>query len=218
MMENAVLMEKVDKTYGEFFALRGVDCAIEAGSWVSVIGPSGSGKSTLLNILGAMDRPTAGRLVVNGVEMSKLDRRGMSRFRRTSVGFVFQQHHLVPYLTAVENVMLAQHFHSIADEAGAAEALARVGLSHRAAHLPSQLSGGERQRVCIARALINEPKLLLLDEPTGNLDWENAQSVIELIARLHGEAGFTVICATHNELVAQRGSRALRLRDGRLEE
>lgn len=218
MTENAVLMEKVEKKYGDFYALRKVDCDIGAGEWVSVIGPSGSGKSTLLNIIGAMDRATSGRLVVGGVDLARLDRRDMSRFRRETVGFVFQQHHLVPYLTAVENVMLAQHFHSMADEAGAAEALARVGLETRSGHFPSQLSGGERQRVCIARALINEPRLLLLDEPTGNLDWENARSVIELIAQLHRDAGFTVVCATHNEAITGWGSRVLLLRDGRMSE
>lgn len=207
-------LKGVDKTYGDFHALRGIDCEIEKGSWASLVGPSGSGKTTLLNIIGAMDRPSAGSVSVCGAELAGMTPRAMSEFRRNHIGFVFQQHHLVPYLTSVENVMLAQHFHSIADESVAKEALARVGLSQRARHFPSQMSGGERQRVCIARALINEPDILLLDEPTGNLDWTNAKSVLDLIASLRKEAGFTVICVTHNDLVTQWGDRVLRIQDG----
>lgn len=211
-------MKQVNKAYGEFFALKNVDCEIEKGSWVSLIGPSGSGKTTLLNLIGTMDRPTSGNIVVCDTDLSRLGAKEMSEFRRNHIGFVFQQHHLVPYLTAVENVMLAQHFHSIADEAVAREGLEHVGLSHRAKHFPSQMSGGERQRVCIARALINEPDILLLDEPTGNLDWKNAQSVLELVTGLHKEAGFTIICVTHNDLVTRWGSRVLHLEDGGIAE
>jgi putative ABC transport system ATP-binding protein len=163
-----------------------------------------------------MDAPSAGRIVVGDTDLSALDAAGATRFRRERVGFVFQQHHMVPYLSAVENVMLAQWFHSLADEAEAEAALARVGLAHRVRHLPSQLSGGERQRACIARALVNEPGLLLLDEPTGALDWANALAVLELLARLHRESGFTVVCATHNPAVARWGDRILTLRDGAL--
>lgn len=215
---NVVELKQINKTYGEFFALRGVDCGIEKGSWTSLIGPSGSGKTTLLNIIGAMDRPTSGSVVVAGTDITGLDAQAMSVFRRMHIGFVFQQHHLVPYLSSVENVMLAQHFHSMADESTAREALGNVGLLQRAGHFPSQLSGGERQRVCIARALINEPEVLLLDEPTGNLDWANAQSVLELISRLHKDAGFTVICVTHNDMVTEWGNRVLHLMDGEIVE
>ena len=183
---------------------------------MSLVGPSGSGKSTLLHLLGAMDRPTSGRVVVAGTDLATLDAAGATRYRRERVGFVFQQHHMVPYLTAAENVMLAQHFHSVADEAEALAALDAVGLAARARHLPSQLSGGERQRACIARSLVNEPGLLLLDEPTGNLDWPNALSVLDTISRLHAETRFTVVCATHNPAVARWGERILRLVDGRL--
>ncbi|HEY6004913.1 MAG TPA: ABC transporter ATP-binding protein [Anaeromyxobacter sp.] len=211
-----VLTEKLEKRYGETAALQPLDCRLDAGSWVSLVGPSGSGKSTLLHLIGAMDRPSAGRAVVAGTDLTALDAGAATVFRRGHVGFVFQQHHLVPYLSAVENVMLAQHFHSMADEPEAAAALADVGLAHRASHLPSQLSGGERQRVCIARALVNEPGLLLLDEPTGNLDWASALSVLDTIARLHAATGFTVVCATHNPAVARWGDRILRLADGRL--
>jgi putative ABC transport system ATP-binding protein len=216
MPGDAIALEKVEKRYGDTTALHALDGAIAAGSWVSLVGPSGSGKSTLLHLLGAMDRPTAGRVVVGGTDLGTLDAEGETLFRRTRVGFVFQQHHMVPYLSAVENVMLAQHFHSMADEPEARAALAGVGLGGRLRHLPSQLSGGERQRACIARALVNEPGLLLLDEPTGNLDWPNALGVLEVIAALHAATGFTVVCATHNPAVARWGDRVLRLEDGRL--
>jgi putative ABC transport system ATP-binding protein len=213
---DGIRIEKVVRRYGDTEALRALDCAIAPGSWVSLVGPSGSGKSTLLHLLGAMDAPSEGRIVVGDTDLAALDAPAAARFRRERVGFVFQQHHMVPYLSAVENVMLAQWFHSLADEREAAAALARVGLAHRAGHLPSQLSGGERQRACIARALVNEPGLLLLDEPTGALDWANALAALELLARLHAESGFTVVCATHNPAVARWGDRILTLRDGQL--
>lgn len=211
-----ILLDKVVRRYGETEALRELSAELAPGSWVSLVGPSGSGKSTLLHLLGAMDTPSSGRVVVGESDLAALDADGQNRLRRERVGFVFQQHHMVPFLSAVENVMLAQHFHSVADEPEALAALDRVGLSHRARHLPSQLSGGERQRACIARALVNEPGLLLLDEPTGNLDWRSALVVLDVIARLHDEAGFTVVCATHNPAVARWGDRILRLVDGRL--
>jgi putative ABC transport system ATP-binding protein len=213
---DVIRIESVVRRYGDTEALRVLDCEIAPGSWVSLVGPSGSGKSTLLHLLGAMDAPSTGRVVVGDTDLSALDAAGAARFRRERVGFVFQQHHMVPYLSALENVMLAQWFHSLADEDEAAAALARVGLAHRAGHLPSQLSGGERQRACIARALVNEPGLLLLDEPTGALDWANALAALELLARLHAESGFTIVCATHNPAVARWGERILTLRDGRL--
>jgi len=213
---DGIRIEKVVRHYGDTVALRELDGEIAPGSWVSLVGPSGSGKSTLLHLLGAMDAPSAGRIVVGETDLSGLDQAAATRFRRERVGFVFQQHHMVPYLSAVENVMLAQWFHSLADEAEAEGALARVGLAHRVRHLPSQLSGGERQRACIARALVNEPGLLLLDEPTGALDWASALSALELLSRLHAESGFTVVCATHNPTVARWADRILTLRDGRL--
>ncbi len=216
MPGDRIRIEKVARRYGETEALRELDGELEAGSWVSLVGPSGSGKSTLLHLLGAMDAPSAGRILVGETDLAALDAAAAARFRRERVGFVFQQHHMVPYLSAVENVMLSQWLHSLADEAEAVAALGRVGLAHRVGHLPSQLSGGERQRACIARALANEPGLLLLDEPTGALDWASAHQVLELLARLHGEAGFTVVCATHNPVVARWGDRILTLRDGRL--
>ncbi len=216
MAGESVRLERLSKRYADTEALRQIDLAVEPGSWVSLVGPSGSGKSTLLHLLGGMDRPTAGRVLVGGADVAALEVAAATRFRRDRVGFVFQQHHMVPYLTAVENVMLAQYFHSMPDAAEAEAALSQVGLGHRLSHLPWQLSGGERQRACIARALVNEPGLLLLDEPTGNLDWASALGVLELVARLHGQAGFTLVCATHNPQVAAWGDRVLRLEDGRL--
>src|ERR1700693_4679625 len=151
------------------------------------MGPSGSGKTTLINIMGGLDSPTSGRAVVDGTDLARLDEAGLTRFRAEKIGFVFQQFHLVSYLTALENVMLAQYFHSTTDEKEARDSLERVGLGDRVAHLPSQLSGGEQQRVAVARALINHPTLILADEPTGNLDQANEETVIQLFRELHSE-------------------------------
>ena len=165
-----VIIENLTKQYGALRALGGVSFEVNTGEWVALMGPSGSGKTTLINILGGLDTLTSGHVVVDGVDLSKLRENELVRYRAEKVGFVFQQFHLVPYLTALENVMLAQYFHSVTDEKQAGEALKRVGLADRLTHLPAQLSGGEQQRVAIARALINQPKIILADEPTGNLD------------------------------------------------
>src|SRR6202161_2514786 len=149
------------------------------------MGPSGSGKTTPINILGGLYTPTAGQAVVDGTDVARLDEAGLTRFRSEKIGFIFQQFHLVPYLTAIENVMLAQYFHSTTDETEAREALGHVGLTDRVEHLPGQLSGGEQQRVAVARALINHPKLILADEPTGNLDEANEGIVLKLLRELH---------------------------------
>jgi putative ABC transport system ATP-binding protein len=169
MTKTIVQASRLSRHYGDVKALDGIDLAVMPGEWLSVMGPSGSGKTTLLNILSGLDRPTSGALCVDGTDMTRLSSSDLARFRRESVGLVFQQFYLIPYLTALENVMLAQYFHSLADEAEARGALETVGLGDRLHHLPAQLSGGEQQRVCIARALINQPKLILADEPTGNL-------------------------------------------------
>src|SRR5712671_6417828 len=165
-MAPLVQVEQLEKRFDAVRALYHVSFEIEAGEWIAIMGPSGSGKTSLINILGGLDRPTGGRVLVNGQEIGNLSERELTRYRAEKIGFVFQQFHLVPYLSAVENVMLAQYFHSLADESDAAKALARVGLGDRLQHLPSQLSGGEQQRVALARALINQPKLILADEPT----------------------------------------------------
>jgi putative ABC transport system ATP-binding protein len=188
---------------------------VEAGEWIAIMGPSGSGKTTLINILGGLDTPTVGRVVVDDTNVADLDENGLTRYRAEKIGFVFQQFHLVPYLTAVENVMLAQYFHSTPDEAEAREALGRVGLGDRLTHLPAQLSGGEQQRVAVARALINHPKLILADEPTGNLDEANEQIVINLFHQLHTE-GHTILMVTHDPSIGRLADRRIELAHGRL--
>jgi ABC-type antimicrobial peptide transport system, ATPase component len=210
-----VEIDKLAKQYGALRALDGVSFNITAGEWVALMGPSGSGKTTLINILGGLDTLTSGRVVVDGVDLSRLGENQLVRYRAEKIGFVFQQFHLVPYLNAVENVMLAQYFHSTTDEAEAAEALKRVGLGERLTHLPAQLSGGEQQRVAIARALINHPKLILADEPTGNLDEANEQIVINLFRDLH-QAGHTILMVTHDPDIARQADRRIELAHGHL--
>ncbi len=206
------------KKYGpSVTALHNVCFDVEKGEWIAVMGPSGSGKSTLLNVLGCLDEPTEGTARVDGQDLGRLSGAEIARFRAEKVGFVFQQYHLVPYLTAVENVMLAQYVHSLADETEAAEALKRVGLGDRLNHLPSQLSGGEQQRVCVARALINQPNLILADEPTGNLDEVNEALVMGLFTELHRE-GHTIVMVTHDPEIGRMAERRIELHHGRLSE
>jgi putative ABC transport system ATP-binding protein len=215
MMARLVEVAKLGKEFANVRALDGVTFDVEAGEWIAIMGPSGSGKTTLINILGGLDTPTAGRAVVDGTNVAGLDENGLTRYRSEKIGFVFQQFHLVPYLTAVENVMLAQYFHSTPDEAEAREALGRVGLGDRLTHLPAQLSGGEQQRVAVARALINHPRLILADEPTGNLDEANEQIVIDLFHQLHTE-GHTILMVTHDPSIGCLADRRIELAHGRL--
>ncbi len=216
MGERLIVVCELTKEYnGKTRALDGVSFEIGAGEWVAVMGPSGSGKTTLLNIIGCLDRPTRGQVVIDGQDISRLSPRDLTHFRREKVGLIFQQFHLIPYLTALENVMLAQYFHSMADEAEAREALERVGLGDRLHHLPSQLSGGEQQRVCIARALINQPRIILADEPTGNLDKANEDVVLSLFQELHAE-GHTVLLVTHDPHLGQLADRLIQLDHGRI--
>jgi len=211
-----ISVHELSKHYDTTSALKGVNCEIEQGEWVSLVGPSGSGKSTLLNIVGGLDQPSEGEISINGTDINALRDDELARFRRETMGFVFQQSHLIPYLDAAENVMLAQYFHSIPDRAEAEDALRRVGLGHRLGHRPSQLSGGEQQRVCIARALINNPSLLLADEPTGNLDRSNTKNILELMKDLHTQEGFTIVVVTHDPFVSQWAGRILSMEDGRI--
>ena len=210
-----VVIDTLVKQYGALRALNGVSFDIASGEWVALMGPSGSGKTTLINILGGLDTLTSGRVVVDGVDLAKLNESALVRYRAEKIGFVFQQFHLVPYLNAVENVMLAQYFHSVTDEKQAEEALKRVGLGERLTHLPSQLSGGEQQRVAIARALINQPKLILADEPTGNLDEANEKIVIELFRDVH-KSGHTILMVTHDPDIARQADRRIELAHGHL--
>jgi len=202
------------RSYGEICALKPLDLLVPEGEWLSVMGHSGSGKSTLLNLLGGLDRPSGGSLWLGGEDLMALSQDGLARFRREFVGIIFQQHHLVPYLTALENVMMAQYFHSVPDEAEACSALERVGLGKRLKNRPGELSGGEQQRVCIARAIINSPRLLLGDEPTGNLDHANTRMIMELLKDLREEERFTIMLVTHNREVAAWGDRIICLDDG----
>ena len=214
-MAPLVQVERLEKLFGEIRALDRVSFDVEAGEWIAIMGPSGSGKTTLINILGGLDHPSGGRVVVDGLDIGNLGERELTRYRADKIGFVFQQFHLVPYLTAVENVMLAQYFHSITDEKEATEALNRVGLSDRLNHVPAELSGGEQQRVAIARALINQPKVILADEPTGNLDEANEAVVLNLLHELH-EAGHTILVVTHSQAIGNLADRRVELEHGRL--
>jgi len=211
----SVNLQNICKKYNAVLALNGISLTIEKNEWIAIMGPSGSGKSTLLNIIGGLDSPTQGKAIVAGEDIANLSSKQLAAFRREKVGFVFQQFYLVPYLTALENVMLAQYFHSMTDEQEAVAALQRVGLSDRLQHLPSQLSGGEQQRVCMARALINHPQLILADEPTGNLDAENERIVLDLLAELHRD-GHTIIIVTHAPHIGEQAQKIIRLAHGRL--
>lgn len=208
-------LDHITKTYGQLKALDAVSLEVSEGDWLAIMGPSGSGKSTMMNIIACMDRPTYGRVILNGDDISKASEDELTRIRRDRIGLVFQQFHLVSYLTALENVMVAQYYHSLPDEKEAMEALRRVGLDKRAGHLPSQLSGGEQQRVCVARALINYPSIILADEPTGNLDEANEHVVMDLFRQMHGE-GRTIIVVTHDPSVAECAQRTVILDHGRL--
>jgi putative ABC transport system ATP-binding protein len=216
MGDSIVRARGLSKLYEpDTWALRDVTLNVEKGSWVTIMGPSGSGKTTLLNMISCLDSPSGGSLLINGTDVTKLDQKALACFRRENLGLVFQQYHMVPYLTALENVMLAQYYHSVVDEGDAAEALERVGLGHRLTHTPSQLSGGEQQRVCIARALVNDQQILLADEPTGNLDVKNGEIVLDLIKDLHDE-DHTIILITHNPEISKVGEVLVELLDGRV--
>ena len=214
-MATLVQVENLRKEFGNVRALDDVSFRVNAGEWIAIMGPSGSGKTTLINILGGLDAPTAGQAIVDGTDVARLDEAGLTRFRAEKIGFIFQQFHLVPYLTAVENVMLAQYFHSTTDEKEAQQALERVGLGDRIEHLPAQLSGGEQQRVAVARALINHPKLILADEPTGNLDEANEEIVLSLLRELHTE-GHTILMVTHAPSIGRLADRRIEFAHGHL--
>lgn len=211
-----IILKDIDKEYESAHALRGVNMTVEKRQWINIMGPSGSGKSTLLNIIGGLDSPSRGEVIIDSTHVNALSEDDCARFRREKVGFIFQQSHLIPYLNAVENVMLSQYFHSMTDEKEAVEALNHVGLGHRLHHRSSQLSGGEQQRICIARALINSPELLLADEPTGNLDRENTKIILDLLKNLHEEEHFTIVLVTHDPYVSHWGERILTMEDGKI--
>ena len=208
-------LSHVSKIYGDLAAVDDLSLTVPRGQWLSIVGSSGSGKTTLMNIIGCMDTPTKGTVTLDGRELGSLTAGQLTDIRKNVIGLVFQQFHLIPHLTAVENVMVAQYYHSMVDEKEARQMLDSVGLADRAHHLPSQLSGGEQQRVCIARALINRPELVLADEPTGNLDETTEQLVLDIFGRLHAQ-GTTLIVVTHDAHVASTGQRQILLNHGRL--
>src|ERR1700758_728341 len=200
---------------GVIRALDDISLSVEPGEWLAMMGPSGSGKSTMVNLIGCLDRPTSGEIGLDGQNVAHLSGTELNRVRAEKIGFVCQQFHLIPYLSSLENVMLAQYFHSMTDEQEALQALERVGLKERAHHLPSQLSGGEQQRVCIARALINDPKIVLADEPTGNLDAVNEEIVLELLREFHQQER-TIVMVTHDPVVARLADRRIELHHGKI--
>ncbi len=214
----AIELKHVTRVYQANTAVRALDdvsLTVPSGEWLSIMGPSGSGKSTLVNLIGCLDQPTQGEIWIEGSNVARMTAPELNRFRAEKIGFIFQQFHLIPYLTAIENVMLAQYFHSMTDKQEALAALDRVGLRDRADHLPAQLSGGEQQRVCIARALINDPKIILADEPTGNLDARNEEIVLRELRELHAQ-GRTIIMVTHDPVVARMADRKLELHHGKI--
>jgi putative ABC transport system ATP-binding protein len=219
----AITLRNIERTYPgppPVAALRRTDLSVERGEYVAVVGPSGSGKSTLLNLLGLLDRPTAGRYELDGVDTARLSEAERAAVRAQKIGFVFQAFHLLPYRSAEENVMLAQLYVPDAGpgrRASARRVLGLVGLSHRMEGVPTTLSGGERQRVAIARALVNRPSLLLCDEPTGNLDSNTADRILDLLDELH-RSGQTLVVITHDGNVARRAQRTVTIRDGCLHE
>jgi putative ABC transport system ATP-binding protein len=216
-------LEEVCKSFREgdteHRVLDGATAHIGAGEFVVLLGPSGSGKSTLLNIIGGMDAPDAGRVIVAGESIGELDERQRTLFRRERLGFVFQFFNLIPTLTVEENLLLPLELNGRAADAGIARAmLDRVGLGGRSRTFPDRLSGGEQQRVAIARALIHEPALVLADEPTGNLDDDNAEAVLDVLETVTRDAGRTLLVVTHSDRIVERADRVLELRHGRLEE
>ncbi|ASE92006.1 ABC transporter ATP-binding protein [Campylobacter jejuni] len=213
MKKELIKINNLNKEFGKVKALNNINLSVYEGEWLAIMGPSGSGKSTLLNILSLMDTPSSGEYILDNENLEQMDEEQKITLRREKIGLVFQQFHLIPYLNALENVMLSQYYHSSVDEEDTKMVLEKVGLSHRLTHLPSQLSGGEQQRVCIARALINNPELLLADEPTGNLDEANEQIVLQTLQKLKNE-GKTIVLITHNPDLAKFADRTLILQHG----
>ncbi|MCA9155824.1 MAG: ABC transporter ATP-binding protein [Planctomycetales bacterium] len=214
-------LRDVTKTYpseqGEVRALDGLSLSVDAGEFVAVRGPSGSGKSTLLSLIGGLTLPTSGQVIVAGQPVSSLGSSQRAKFRETHIGFVFQMFHLLPYLSIVDNILLAASHADDAVRERADRLIERFGLNDRRSHRPSQLSAGERQRVAMARALLNQPRLLLADEPTGNLDPENAGTLLDMLREFHS-AGGTVLLVTHDNFAADQSQRIVRLRQGKLDE
>ena len=225
MAETVVRLENVVKTYSmgesEVHALRGISFQIEQGEFLSIMGPSGSGKSTCMNMIGCLDRPTSGIVEINGKETAKMTEKELAVLRNQTVGFVFQQYHLIPSMNVLENVMLPlkyAHVEKAERVERAEEALEAVGLGERIKHRPHELSGGQKQRVAIARAMITRPKILLADEPTGALDSTTGKQVMELFGKINQEQGTTIIIVTHDPRIGESTKRCIRILDGQLQE
>lgn len=214
-MENVISLKNIFKSFKDVHALEDISFDVPKNQWLSIMGPSGSGKTTLINILSLMDNPTSGIYELLGKNVANLSQNEHLKIRRETIGLIFQQFHLIPYLSVLENVMLAQYYHSSVEVGDAKAMLDMVGLGHRFTHLPSQLSGGEQQRVCIARALINNPEILIADEPTGNLDEKNEGVVLELFQKIKKD-GKTIILITHNPNLGKQGDRMITLSHGKL--
>lgn len=217
-------LEGIQKNYrigeSEFAVLKGIDLDIEAGEFIALMGPSGSGKSTLMNIVGCLDRPSGGRFILLGQDISQTSDEELARIRREELGFIFQTFNLIGRISVLKNVEVPMMLSCVARErrrSRALELLESVGISHRSDFSPSNISGGERQRVAIARALANDPKIIIADEPTGNLDLKNSEEVIKILSRLNRD-GRTIIMVTHNPEITTNCSRVIRLRDGRIME
>ena len=224
-MENVVSLVDVVKTYimgdNEVRALRGVSFDIEQGEFVSIMGPSGSGKSTCMNMIGCLDRPTSGIVKINGRETAKMNEKELSVLRNQTIGFVFQQYHLISSMNVIENVMLPLKYQKVEKSLRyerAEEVLEAVGLTERIHHKPNELSGGQKQRVAIARAMITKPKILLADEPTGALDSETGKQVMEMFRKINSEQNTTVIIVTHDPRIGESTKRCIRILDGQIVE
>ena len=216
MSKELIVLDNLSKIYdGCTTALNEINLSISRGDWTSITGPSGSGKTTLLNMVSSLDKPTSGSIMIGETKINDLSQTELTRFRRENIGLIFQQHYLIPYLSSLENVMLPMYYNNTKDESIAIETLKQVGLGHRLHSIPAKLSGGEQQRVCIARSLINNPNILIADEPTGNLDQKNGRVVLNLIKEIH-EAGNTILLVTHNSKIAREGDRIVQIIDGKV--
>lgn len=214
-------VKQLKKRYGQLEVLKGIDLQLNAGDFVAVVGPSGAGKTTLLQLLGTLDRPDEGSIHYQGKDLAKLKPKALAKIRNQHIGFVFQFHQLLPEFSALENAMLPALIagkSKLAAEKQAKKWLEALHLGHRLDHKPSALSGGEQQRVAIARALVNEPQLILADEPSGNLDSQNAKEVHDLLTQLNAEHGFTLVVVTHNPLLAEMAHKTITMKDGKLHE
>jgi len=222
MREHIVKADKLKKVYSsasqKIIALKEIDIEIKKGEFVTIMGPSGAGKTTFLNLIGCLDRPTSGKLDILGCDPTKFNEEKLSRIRAEKIGFVFEDFFLISFLNALENVQLPLIFaRNYKNNNRPRDLLKRVGLDHRLTHFPNELSGGELQRVAVARALANNPEILLADEPTGNLDTKNAQELFSLFRNLNREEGLTIVVATHNVKLGYSADRVIHLNDGKIE-